>query len=120
MITDDLLEKRRSARFWKGGKPVRAWRGKRLEQRSLTKSARIASRCCALFLHCVSLRTPGAFLGCVIRGALSLPIAREKGRMTMATCLLSSVKSCEGGHGLCHHLLEKSGSALLVLRGKGV
>ena len=24
----------------------------------------------------------------------------------MATFLLSSVKSCEGGHGLCHHLLE--------------
>ena len=25
----------------------------------------------------------------------------------MATLLLSSVKSCEGGHGLSHHLLEK-------------
>ena len=50
----------------------------------------------------------------------ALPIPREKGRMTMATFLLSSVKSCEGGHGLCHHLLEKRGSGLLVLRGKGV
>ena len=30
----------------------------------------------------------------------------------MATVLLSSVESCEGGHGLCHHLLEKRRSAL--------
>ena len=44
------------------------------------------------------------------------PIPREKGRMTMATFLLSSVESCEGGHGVCHHLLEKRGSGLLVLR----
>jgi hypothetical protein len=49
----------------------------------------------------------------------ALPIPREKGRMTMATFLLSSVKSCEGGHGLCHHLLEKRGSGLLVLRRRG-
>ena len=50
----------------------------------------------------------------------ALPIPRETGRMTMVNFRLSSVKNCEGGHGLCHHLLEKSGSALLVLRGKGV
>ena len=50
----------------------------------------------------------------------ALPVPRAKGRMTMVTLLLSSVKSCEGGHGLCHHLLEKSGFDLLVLRGKGV
>jgi hypothetical protein len=37
----------------------------------------------------------------------------------MATFLLSSVKSCEGDHGLCHHLLEKRGTGLLVLRGEG-
>ena len=49
----------------------------------------------------------------------ALPIPREKGRMTMATFLLSSVKSCEGGHGLRHHLLEKRGTALLALRRKG-
>ena len=46
-------------------------------------------------------------------------IPREKGRMTMATFILSSVKSCEGGHGLYHHLLEKRGSGLLVLRRRG-
>ena len=39
------------------------------------------------------------------RSALSIP--REKGRMTMVTFVLSSVKSCEGGHGLSLHLLEK-------------
>ena len=50
----------------------------------------------------------------------ALPIPREKGRMTMATFLVSSVKSCGGGHGLCHHLLEKRGTALLVLRRTGV
>jgi hypothetical protein len=48
----------------------------------------------------------------------ALPIPREKGRMTMVTFLLSSVKSWEGGHGLCHHLLEK-GSGLLVLSRRG-
>ena len=37
----------------------------------------------------------------------ALPTPRETGRMTMATFLLSSVKSCEGGHGLCHHLREE-------------
>ena len=46
----------------------------------------------------------------------ALPIPREKGSVTMATFLLSSVKSCEGDHGLCHHLPEKRRSALLVLR----
>ena len=30
----------------------------------------------------------------------------------MAAVHLSSVESCEGGHGLCHHLLEKSRSAV--------
>ena len=50
----------------------------------------------------------------------ALPVPKEKGSMTMATFLLSSVKTCEGGHGLCHHLLEKRGFGLLVLRGKGV
>ena len=46
----------------------------------------------------------------------ALPTPKKKRRMTMATFLLSSVESCEGGHGLCHHLLEKRRSALLVLR----
>ena len=50
----------------------------------------------------------------------ALPVPREKGRMTMATFLLSSVNSCEGGQGLRLHLLEKRGSGLVVLRGKGV
>ena len=49
----------------------------------------------------------------------ALPTPREKGRMAMATFLLSSVKSCEGGHCLCHHLLEKRRSALLALRRTG-
>ena len=49
----------------------------------------------------------------------ALPNPREKGRMTMATSFLSSVKSCEGGHALCHHLREKRGTALLVLRRRG-
>jgi hypothetical protein len=48
----------------------------------------------------------------------ALPISREKGGMTMATFPLPSVNSCEGGHGLCHHLLEKRGSGLLGPRGK--
>ena len=50
----------------------------------------------------------------------ALPIPREKGRMTMATFLLTSAKSCESDHGLCHHLLEKRGSGLLGLRRTGV
>ena len=41
----------------------------------------------------------------------ALPVPKKKGRMTMEAFLPSSVKSCEGGHGLCHHLLEKGGSA---------
>ena len=49
----------------------------------------------------------------------ALPLPSEKGRMAMATFLLSSVKSREDGHGLCHHLLEKRGAALLVLRTRG-
>ena len=60
-------------------------------------------------------------MACLLKMRRSaLPIPREKGRMTMATFLLSPVKSCEGGHGLWHHLLEKRGSGLLVPRGKGV
>ena len=39
---------------------------------------------------------------------------REERVITMATFLPSSVESCEGGHGLGHHLLEKRRSALLV------
>ena len=39
--------------------------------------------------------------------------------MTMVTFLASSKESCEAGHGLCHHLVEKRGSALLVLEGDG-
>ena len=59
-------------------------------------------------------------MACLLKKRRSaLPIPREKGSMTMATFLLSSVESCEGGHGLCHHLLEKRGTALLVLRGEG-
>ncbi len=49
----------------------------------------------------------------------ALPIPKETGRLTMATFLLSSVESCEGGHGLCYHLLEKRRSALQVLRSRG-
>ena len=49
----------------------------------------------------------------------ALPIPRDKGRMTMATFLVSLVKSREGGHGLCHLLREKRGTALLVLRRRG-
>ena len=30
----------------------------------------------------------------------------------MATFLLSSMERCEGGHGLCHHILEKRRSAV--------
>ena len=67
----------------------------------------------------------------------ALPTPEKNRRITMATFLLSSVESSEGGHGLCHHLLdghllpflsrelwkvmmayllEKGRSALLVLR----
>ena len=45
----------------------------------------------------------------------ALPSPKKKGRMTMATFLLSSVESCGGGHGLRHHLLKERSSALLVL-----
>ena len=59
-------------------------------------------------------------MACLLKKRTSaLPILREKGRMTMATFLLSSVKSSGGGHGLCHHLREKRGTALLVLRRRG-
>jgi len=46
-------------------------------------------------------------MACLLERRPALPLPREKGRMTMATFLFSSVESCEGGHGLCHHLLEK-------------
>jgi len=49
----------------------------------------------------------------------ALPLPKEKRRMAMATFLLSSVKSCEGGHGLSQHLLEKRRTALLVPRRRG-
>ena len=39
----------------------------------------------------------------------ALPITKKKGMMTMAIFLLSSMKSCEGDYGLCHHRLEKRG-----------
>ena len=52
------------------------------------------------------------------RGGLLWPFLRRRKR-DHGTFLLSSVKSCEGGHGLCHHFLEKRGSCLLVLRGRG-
>ena len=48
----------------------------------------------------------------------SLPIPKKKGRMIKAF-LLSSVKSCESGHGLRHHLLELRRTARLVLRRRG-
>ena len=51
------------------------------------------------------------------RSALLIP--REKGTMTMVTFLLSAVKSCEGCHGLRHHLLEKRRTAIVVLRRRG-
>jgi len=50
----------------------------------------------------------------------ALPIPKEKGRMAMAIFLHSSVKRCEGGHGLCHHLLEKRRFAFLVLSRRGI
>ena len=60
-------------------------------------------------------------MACLLeRRRFDLPLPREKGRMTMATFLLSSVNICEGGNGLSLQLLEKRGSGLLVLRGKGV
>ena len=49
----------------------------------------------------------------------ALPSPKETGRLTMAIFLLSSVKSCEGGHGLSHHLLKQRRTALLVLRRRG-
>ena len=48
------------------------------------------------------------------------PSSPQKERVTtMVTFLPSSVESCEGVHALCHHLLEKRGSALLVLGRRG-
>jgi len=45
-----------------------------------------------------------------------LLVLRGSMTMTMIIFLPSSVESCEGGHGLCHHLLDKRMSALLALR----
>ena len=59
-------------------------------------------------------------MACLLKklGSGLLVLRKERSR-TMAIFLPSSVKSCEGGHGLCHHLLEKRRSGLVVLRGKG-
>ena len=35
-----------------------------------------------------------------------LPDPNKKRRMAMVSFLLSSVESCEGGYGLCHHRLD--------------
>ena len=35
-----------------------------------------------------------------------IPTPREERRLTLAISLISSMKSCEGGHGLRHHLLD--------------
>ena len=43
----------------------------------------------------------------------ALPTPKKANGMTMATFLLSSEESCEGGHGLCHPPLEKRRYALL-------
>ena len=59
-------------------------------------------------------------MACLLKkmGSGLLVLRKERSR-TMAIFLLSSVRSCEGGHGLCHHLLEKRRSGLLVLRRRG-
>ena len=44
----------------------------------------------------------------------ALPTPREKGRMTMATFLLSLVKSCEGGHGIS----SQEGGLLVLFLGR--
>ena len=49
----------------------------------------------------------------------AFPTPKKRRRLTMATFLLSSVETCEGGLGLRHHPLEKRRSALLVLSRKG-
>ena len=41
---------------------------------------------------------------------------KKEGSLTMILFVPSSMESCEGGHDLCHQLLEKRGNALLVLR----
>jgi len=59
-------------------------------------------------------------MACLLKkmGSGLLVLRKERSR-TMAIFLLSSVRSCEGGHGLCHHLLEKRRSGLLVVRRRG-
>ena len=59
-------------------------------------------------------------MACLLKkmGSGLLVLRKERSR-TMAIFLLSSVRSCEGVHGLCHHLLEKRRSGLLVLRRRG-
>ena len=49
-------------------------------------------------------------------GGSALPISNKKRKSTMVIFIPSSVETCDGGHGLCHHLLEKRKSALLVRR----
>ena len=59
-------------------------------------------------------------MACLLKklGSGLLVLRKERSR-TMAIILLSSVRSCEGGDGLCHHLLEKKRSGLLVVRRRG-
>ena len=44
--------------------------------------------------------------GLLAKRRFAPPTPQKRKRMTMATCLSASVESCEGGHGLCQHLLE--------------
>jgi len=39
----------------------------------------------------------------------AFPTPKQKRKVTMVIFLPSAIESCEGGHGLCHHLLEKRG-----------
>ena len=92
----DLLEKRRSARFRNG---VHL---KLPTKMSSTEAGAMAGP---------SWRTLQWLVVCP-----STP--KKKRSMTMIIYFPSSVESCEGGNGLCHHFLEKRRSALLVLRGR--
>ena len=65
------------------------------------------------FPSSVTVKVVMAYLQEKRRSAPRLP--KKKRRMTMVIFFPSSAESCEGGHGLCHHLLEKKRSALLVL-----
>jgi hypothetical protein len=46
--------------------------------------------------------------------------ARRRGSESEMARKSLKAKRCEGGHGLCRHVLEKRRSGLLVLRGNGV